>query len=185
MNAAEVLQVARAAGVRIGIDGGDLVLEASAPPPLAVLDLLSCYKASIVALLSSADDSWSAEDWRVFFEERAGIAEFDGGVARGQAEACAFACCIAEWLKRNPRRSPPERCRACGGVHEHEPLPPSGIGSTDHVWLHAHCRPAWYTGREVEAVTALVAIGISLPTELPDDIGKTRSQDGRLRVGAA
>jgi hypothetical protein len=40
MSAAEALQAAQNAGVAIGIDGDDLVLEASAPPPAAVLDLL-------------------------------------------------------------------------------------------------------------------------------------------------
>jgi hypothetical protein len=48
MSAAEALKAARAAGLRLGIDGDDLVLEASAPPP-PVLNLLSRHKASIVA----------------------------------------------------------------------------------------------------------------------------------------
>jgi hypothetical protein len=52
---------------------------------------------------------WSREDWQVFFEERAGIAEFDGGLPRLEAEARAFTCCVAEWLNRNPVRSPPDR----------------------------------------------------------------------------
>jgi hypothetical protein len=51
MSAAEALKAARAAGTRVGIDGDDLVLEASAPPPCAVLDLLSRHKADIVTLL--------------------------------------------------------------------------------------------------------------------------------------
>jgi hypothetical protein len=51
------------------------------------------------------------EDWRAFFDERAVIAEFDGGLPRDQAEARAFACCIAKRLNCNPlrpstRRSP-------------------------------------------------------------------------------
>ena len=33
MSAAEALKAARAAGIQLGIDGDDLVLEASAPPP--------------------------------------------------------------------------------------------------------------------------------------------------------
>ena len=37
MNAAEALELARAAGVSIEADGGDLLLEAPAPPPPAVL----------------------------------------------------------------------------------------------------------------------------------------------------
>ncbi len=106
MSAAEALKAARAAGIRVGIDGDDLMLAASAPPPPAVLDLLSRHKAGIVTLLRPAEDGWSAEDWHVFFDERAGIAEFDGKLPRGQAEARAFACCAEEWLNRNPVRVP-------------------------------------------------------------------------------
>src|SRR5262249_33093321 len=40
---------------------------------------------------------WSAEDWQVFFGERAGIAEFDGELPRLDAETKAFECCIVEW----------------------------------------------------------------------------------------
>lgn len=174
MNAADALQAARAAGVCIGVDGGDLVLEASVAPPKAVIDLLSRHKARIIALLSAPDYSWSAEDWRVFFEERAGIAEFDGGLARGQAEVCAFECCVAEWLRRNPVRSLSERCVTCGGVHEHKSLLPRGTEGIDRVWLHARCGPVCHAGRQVEAVTALAAIGIALPADLPDDFGKNR-----------
>ena len=149
------------------------MLEASAPPPPAVLDLLSRHKAGIVTLLRPADDGWSAEDWQVFFDERAGIAEFDGGLPRGQAEARAFACCVVEWLNRNPVRSPPGRCLGCGGGdHAHDPLLPYGIESTGHAWLHSRCWPAWYAGRKAEAVAALAAMGIAAPADLPDDFGK-------------
>ena len=89
MSAVEALKAARAAGIQLGIDGDDLVLEASAPPPPGVIDLLSRHKAGIVALLRPADDGWSAEDWQVFFDERAGIVEFDGGAPRTWAEALA------------------------------------------------------------------------------------------------
>ena len=89
MSAAEALKAARAAGIQLGIDGDDLVLEASVPPPPAVIDLLSSHKASIVALLRPAEDGWSAEDRQVFFDERAGIIEFDGGAPRAWAEALA------------------------------------------------------------------------------------------------
>lgn len=102
MSAAEALKAARAAGIQLGIDCDDLMLEASAPPPPAVIDLLSRHKAGIVALLRPTEDGWSAEDWQVFFDERAGIVEFDGGLPRPEAEARAFAFCVAEWLNRNP-----------------------------------------------------------------------------------
>ena len=71
-------------------------------------------KAAIIGLLRPDKDGWSPWDWQLFFDERAGIAEFDGGLSRAEAEARAFACCLAEWLNRNPMRSPPGRCFGCG-----------------------------------------------------------------------
>ena len=68
MSAAEALMAARAAGVRLGLDGKNLTLEAAGAPPPAVLDLLSRHKAGIVALLRPANDGWSAEDWLAFFD---------------------------------------------------------------------------------------------------------------------
>ena len=110
MSAADALKAARAAGIQLGVDGEDLVLEASVPPPAAVIDLLASHKAEVVALLRPGRDGWSAEDWQVFFDERAGIVEFDGGLPRAEAEAQAFACCVVEWLNRNPAHSLAGRC---------------------------------------------------------------------------
>jgi hypothetical protein len=62
MSAIETLKAARAAGVHLGIDGDDLVLEAASAPPTAVLDALSRHKAEIMALLRPAEDGWSGED---------------------------------------------------------------------------------------------------------------------------
>ena len=56
MNAAEVIKEAAAAGIRIAIKGSGLSLEASAPPPKAIIDLISEHKPEIVALLSSDRD---------------------------------------------------------------------------------------------------------------------------------
>ena len=46
-------------------------------------------------MLRPGGDGWSGEDWRAFFDERAGIAEFDGGLPRDQAEARAFEDLVA------------------------------------------------------------------------------------------
>jgi hypothetical protein len=127
MSAAEALKAARAAGIRLGIDGDALTLEASEAPSPGVLDLLLRHKAGIVVLLRPANDGWSTEDWLAFYDERASIAEFDGRPSRDQAEARAVACCVAEWLNCNPVRSPPGRCLGCGaGEHAHDPLLPFG-----------------------------------------------------------
>lgn len=89
MSAVHALKLAWAAGVRIGIDGDALMLDADAAPPVVVLELMTRHKAKVIALLRSGGDGWSGEDWLAPFEERAGIAEFDGGLPRDQAEAVA------------------------------------------------------------------------------------------------
>jgi hypothetical protein len=119
----------------------------------------------VLALLRTGSDGWSGEDWRAFYDERAAIAEFDGGLPRHQAEARAFTCCVAEWLNCNPVRSPFGRCRACGGSgHAHDALLPFGTQQTGHAWLHSRCWDAWRADRKVEAAAALSAFGISLRT---------------------
>jgi hypothetical protein len=51
MSAAQALKAARDAGVAVVVDGDDLILEASAPPPAAILDSLSRNKAEVLSLL--------------------------------------------------------------------------------------------------------------------------------------
>jgi len=53
VSAAEALKAARDAGIELGIDGDDLVLEAPAPPSAVVLDLLSRHKAEVLAVLAA------------------------------------------------------------------------------------------------------------------------------------
>lgn len=177
MSAEEALTQARAAGIRVAIVGDDLALEASAPPPAEVLDLLARYKANIVTLLRSGNDGWSGEDWREYFDERAGIAEFDGGLPRAQAEARAFSCCVGEWLHRNPTRSPSGRCDHCG--QSKGMLLPylTGYSLNDpgHTWLHQECSPAWHQTHRAKAMSALVAMRIGIPLKFADDFGKNGS----------
>jgi hypothetical protein len=161
MNAAEALQAARAAGIQVKIDGADLLLKASAPPPASVLDGLAQHKAGVLALLQPGRGGWAVEDWQMFFDERAAIAEFNGGLPRHEAEAQAFACCVVEWLNRNPVSSMPGRCLGCGGVHHaHDPLLPYGIEATGHVWLHSRCWRHWYEERKADAGAILKGMGI-------------------------
>jgi hypothetical protein len=139
-----------------------VVLEAPAAPPAYIIELLSRLKPEIMVLLRHSRDGWSAEDWQVFFDERAGIAELDGGLTRVEAEALAFACCVAEWLNRNPVRSPPDRCLACGGDHAHERLLPFGIEPTRIAWLHAGCWSHWHTGARLRLSLHWLQWGSSL-----------------------
>jgi hypothetical protein len=160
MSAVEALRAAHVAGIQPAVDGGDLVLTASVPPPPAVIDLLSRHKAEVVELLRPAEAGWSAEDWRVFYDERAGIFEFDGELPRGTAEAQAFETCIIEWLNRNPTPSLPGRCAWCSELETASAsVLPFGIEPETHVWLHSECRADWYRWRQEEAATALRTMG--------------------------
>jgi hypothetical protein len=127
-----------------------------------------------VAPLHAERDSWSGEDWRAFFDERAAIAEFDGGLPRQQAEVRAFTCCVAEWLNDNPVRSSPDTCLRCGKADQgHDPLLPFGTETTSHAWLHSRCWSAWSAAsRQAESVAALEAMGIAKPAGFPNDFDK-------------
>jgi hypothetical protein len=178
MSAADALKAARVARIELVLDGDDLVLEASTAPPAAVFDALARHKAEIVALLRPGEDGWTVEDWRVFFEERAGIVKFDCGLRRGEAEAQAFACCVVEWLNHNPARSPSGSCLACGNRQlHHQPLLPYGCEPTGHGSLHSLCWSAWFEARQAKAVAALTAMGIPTPV---DQSMEQKQQSGLL-----
>jgi hypothetical protein len=163
MSAAEALRAARAAGITVGLDGEDLLLEANAEPPQAVLDVLARHKLSILALLQPGQGGWAAEDWRARFDERAGFLEHDGGLLRVEAEVQAFECCIVEWLNQHPAPSAPGRCAWCGRPESPGAVVvPLGTEPGTHAWLHAGCWPAWYQRRREGAVLALRGMGITM-----------------------
>ncbi len=108
-------------------------------------------------------ERYGAEDWQAYFDERAGIAEHDGGLARADAERQAFECCVMEWLWQHPpTASRPERCAHCS-----QPLGEIGRdglpylrGDGGHVWLHSGCHGDWTAQRRDEAVAALAILGL-------------------------
>jgi hypothetical protein len=160
MSAAEALRAAQAAGVTVMFDGEGILLEANAEPPQAVLDLIARHKLSILALLRSSQDGWTAEDWQARFDERAGFLEHDDGLSRAEAEVRAFGCCIVEWLNRNPIFSLAGRCAWCGRPESPGAVVlPFGTEPGTHAWLHAECWPTWHQSRRAEAVLALRGMG--------------------------
>ncbi len=104
---------------------------------------------------------WDADDWRGFFEERASIAEHDGGVSRAEAEARAFDCCVAQWMAYNPpAANGPDRCAHCGGAMADNEALPFLSGAGRHVWMHGRCHAPWMKRRRAEAEAALAALGV-------------------------
>jgi hypothetical protein len=159
VSAFQALRAARAAGILIEVEGDDLLLEASASPPTAVLDALSRHKPEILRMLRPVKDGWSDEDWRLYFGERAAVAEFDGGLPRDKAEVQAFECCIVKWLDLNPTPSAPGHCAWCGRSESHAVLP-YGTEPGTHVWLHRECWSEWQKMRRSEAHEALHRMGV-------------------------
>ena len=161
MSAIEAIRLARENGVHIGVSGADLILDADREPTPRVLEAIRRHKAGIVALLTAAEDDWTAEDWRVFHDERAGIAEFDGGQTRAEAEALAFECCIVEWLNRHPQHSDPGHCARCGKPDPDEhAVVPFGTESRGHTWLHPECWNDWSQDQRQKAQEALASMGL-------------------------
>ncbi len=165
MSAVEVIRLAEESGVHLCVAGADLTLDADREPAPWVLEAIRRHKAGIVALLTATASDWTAEDWRAHFDERAGVAEHDGGLPRADAEQQAFARCVVEWQWRNPPpASGPERCAHCG-----QPLGEPGgdglpylTGDGGHVWLHSDCHGDWTGQRRAEAVAALAILGLRL-----------------------
>ncbi len=136
-----------------------------APLPLSdkLVAELRLHKAEVMAFLQDRKAAWTPEDWRALFDERAGIAEHDGGLSRTDAEQRAFEFCVVKWLWRNPSpASGPQHCAYCGeflGEPGRDGLPYlTGDGS--HTWLHCGCHADWTAQRRAEAVAALAILGL-------------------------
>lgn len=107
--------------------------------------------------------NWDADFWIDFFNECAAIAEFDGGLARKEAEALAHSCCLEEWMNGNSVRTSPGQCPGCGeSVSTREPLASFITETAGQVWLHRRCWDDWYANRALEANAALAAMGVQV-----------------------
>ena len=166
MSAIDTLRMARDNGVHFGVAGADLILDADREPAPGVLEAIRCNKAGIVALLSAPKGDWTAEDWRVFFDERAGIAEFKGGETQANAEAIAYGCCVVRWLNRLQEQSDPGRCAWCGKPDRNgHAVVPFGTESHGHTWLHPECWDDWRQDRRQRAQEALATVGLEAPSK--------------------
>ncbi len=168
MSAAETIRTAEASGIRLGVEGADLILDADLEPPVDVVNAIRRHKAEIIELLAPPGDRWTAEDWRALFDERAGIAEFDGGQTRAEGEALAFERCIVEWLNRHLEHSDPDRCAWCEKPdRDTHTVVPFGTENHGHTWVHPECWNDWHERRVRQATEALSEFGLRLPRPSP------------------
>lgn len=172
--ATSVLAIVRAAGGDVKVTDGRLRLMAPAPLPAEVIEQVRAAKPALVALLSSpapidrapAGTIGDADDWRTFYAERAGIAEYDGGLLRPDADARAWECSVAHWCNLVPPIvGSADRCPVCNrpvGPVEAGAIPVVRPGG-GHTWLHRGCHAQFLISRRVEAREVLMAIGLQPP----------------------
>jgi hypothetical protein len=89
--AASGVQLALSSSGRISVKGRQSDIDHWLPE-------IRTNKDAVLKSLRPGDGRWSAEDWQAFFDERAAIAEFDGGLPRTEAEMSAFQHCIEKYL---------------------------------------------------------------------------------------
>lgn len=87
----------RASGVRVALDGADIVLEAEQEPRAELLARVRTAKAELVFQLLRVAD---IDQWLATYTERAAIAEYDGELPRDEAERIALWGCYEAWLRR-------------------------------------------------------------------------------------
>lgn len=151
----------RGAGFSLEVDGHQLKITGPALTEAKRAWLRQNKSSIIESLLTESrvcdlNAEWTAEDWQIFYDERAGIAEFAGGFSRDEAETRAFNCCVREWMNKHPVRTPSGSCAYCGGGDQDgNRLLPHGTAMTGHTWVHYHCWQPWYEERRNEAVGAV------------------------------
>lgn len=75
----EIIRQAAMEGVNLIVSPtGGISAQGDAAAVERWLPALRENKADLIEMLRPGIDGWSAEDWQVFFAERAGIAEFEG-----------------------------------------------------------------------------------------------------------
>jgi hypothetical protein len=159
---AESLKRARAAGLRLELDGEDLVLSASAAPSESIVTALVQNKREVLALLRPGGCGWSAEDWLAFFEERAAMREHGGGLTRLEAARLALDDAVTQWLCLYPvpPGEPAQGCVHCRRYHDSTNRLLPVLTQGGHVWVHDRCHQTWLNHRRHEAREALMRLGV-------------------------
>jgi hypothetical protein len=168
MSAAAIIERVRASGGEITLAADGIKIRVPASLRDRAVAEVKAHKAAIrFALKAETGDAWDPDDYRAFYDQVAGMLEFDNRLPHQKAEAFAFECCVTEWLNRNFEESPPGRCVHCGGGKRRlDPLLPLGIERTGYIWLHSGCREAWHANRRAKAFAALAEVGITQPRPL-------------------
>jgi len=128
---------------------------------------LSDVSAVDVVRRDLARPGWSVADWRAFFDERAAIAQIDGGLDRVQAERHAYTDCVRQFLRRHPPGYRPDvNCLQCGGMVIKAEAWPLVCPDNLARWVHHSCFEDFRLLRVRDAVLCLDRLGIVDPEQV-------------------
>ena len=162
---AKIIHEVEAAGGHLAAKGGHLEVSAPAALPSNLVNDLRQHKSGVMEHLTHRPRQWTGEDFRDFYEERAGVLEYDGKLSRPEAERQAFEGTLIQWINVTaPPNLDDDHCAQCGapvGRIGNDAVPVLA-GGGGHVWLHHGCHTAWMARRKREAAETLRAMGIAL-----------------------
>ena len=139
-----------ASGVTAQREGEQLVLDG--PRSAFTEDFINKLRANKQELLSCLEG-------KALFNERAAIAERDGGYPLLAAELIAFEDCLAQWLCANPPHCTDSSvCLHCGKpLEEGTVVPVTVVGDAGRRGaLHTICAGRWRSLRRWEGKTTLI-----------------------------
>ena len=167
MSAADVMRLAADLGIEISEVGkGRLRIAGKARPPPAVLSIIAEHKPGLLMLLQPGRRGWQPDDWRAYYDERAGANDLLYGLSPDQAATRAFACCVAAWIDDHNLGSASGLCAQCGGADAaNDALQAYGVAADRITHVHRRCWPEWYRKLKQDAAAALIAMGVPSPPE--------------------
>ncbi len=166
MSAGTLLRDLTSRGVLLAARGSRLVVDGPSDALSdRVVEELRALKPEILALLSTTreDSRWDAADWEAYFDERAAVREYDGGLPRGEAEQLAFEDTVTQWLCLHPApaSNPQEGCVHCGAGDQPGNTLIAVLAAEGFVWVHDGCWKGWQADRRRQASMALQRLGLA------------------------
>jgi hypothetical protein len=181
MTVAALLAEAREAGISFSVGDGKLKMRAKREPPPELVARIRAARPVLLAMLgaapheparkhnqpaprspapSPASTTWTAEDWRTYYLERAAIRELDGHLSRAEADRRAWRETANRYWHQHGSRSAPSVCCGCG-----KPVSLAGAIPLPHDQrVHdADCMAAFGRRWLKEAAEALAKFGIPAP----------------------